>query len=101
MSKQLSAIPRRIAVLGGSALLVGALGTGVAVAATGGPSTPPPASQSADVSTPGDTADQPGTESPAAEKAAEKTEAAGHDADGPGGHQDPAGNVDHEFDGNE
>jgi len=37
----------------------------------------------------------------APENSTEKTAAAESTADGPGGHQDPAGNVDHQFQGNE
>lgn len=71
---------RRIASLGlaGSLALMG-VGTGVVSAA--GPT---------------GTSSETGVEATAAE-----TEATGIEADGPGGHADPAGNVDHQFNGEE
>lgn len=42
-----------------------------------------------------------GSAAEAPENSAETTAAAESNADGPGGHQDPAGNVDHQFQGNE
>jgi hypothetical protein len=110
--------------LGGAALLAAAVSTGVASAATG--STSPVIHRVASVSTaaapstakaatekpgtevadgtekPGtevaDGTEKPGTEVPdGTEKPG--TETAGND--GPGGHADPAGAVDHQFEGNE
>lgn len=50
-----------------------------------------------DTATSGDT----GSAAEAPENSTESTSAAENSADGPGGHQDPAGNVDHQFQGNE
>jgi hypothetical protein len=85
---------RGLLLAAGAAAAVGAVGTGVAVAA--GPSS---TTQTPAVTQSTTTAGQPATEKAGVEKA--DTEKAGAETDGPGGHADPAGNVDHQFDGNE
>ncbi|WIV59189.1 hypothetical protein [Amycolatopsis nalaikhensis] len=95
---------RIAAVVGGAAALLAAtLGT---AAATAAPSPSAPASVPAPAAgvQEGDQAapDRPGA--PETEKAGEATgveQEPATEADGPGGHQDPAGNVDHQFQGEE
>jgi hypothetical protein len=72
-----------------------------------GPGSAPPDTSGANVQqgdqTAPDIATSGGTSSAAEapESSSESTSAAENNADGPGGHQDPAGNVDHQFQGNE
>ena len=74
---------RNIALSGAAATALGVaamVGTGAAFAADSAPTV---------------TTDQTSNVQPAA------SEAAGVESDGPGGHEDPAGDVDHQFDGEE
>ncbi|MDQ2941957.1 MAG: hypothetical protein M3R05_07190 [Chloroflexota bacterium] len=72
-------------------------GAGIAAAASPAPSTAAPAAADTGTLTQGDqtTPDVAG----AAEPAESGAEAAGVEADGPGGHADAAGTVDYQFDG--
>ncbi|MDX6285836.1 MAG: hypothetical protein QOG53_1321 [Frankiales bacterium] len=123
-------IHRPLAIAAGLALAAGGLGTGVAFAATGSnaptkpavvstvvtkapaavaapaapakakPAAPTDADnvQEGDQTTPdtgSEAAEAPGTEAP---ETGTETESP---SDGPGGHEDPAGNVDHQFEGTE
>lgn len=84
---------RRLLLAAGATAALGALGTGVAFAA--GPS---PAPQTTTVS---HSTTSHGTEAVEKSSTADKVEQPGIETDGPGGHADPAGNVDHQFNGNE
>ncbi len=87
-----------------TALMLAALG-GVAIAKTGGSSKPATAVevtapdtdnvQEGDQSAPDNGTE--GTETEGSEAAGETSQ----ESDGPGGHEDPPGNVDHQFDGEE
>ena len=121
-------VKRRIALIAGGALAVGAVGSGVAFAAAGASTPPRPATyqtavtghtagtvtgeSSSDPAGSADAADGtdtgpnvqsgPQTASDTETSARESQTAAGSEADGPGGHADPGGvNVDHQFNGNE
>jgi hypothetical protein len=96
------------AIIGAAAglLVSGALG-GVALAAAGdeAPKSDTAVSQEVENSAT-DTddvqeGDQTGPEVADANEAPETEEAEGAESDGPGGHEDPPGNVDHEFEGEE
>jgi hypothetical protein len=119
-------IHRPLAVTGGLALAVAALGTGVAFAASSpnspaapaqpavvnnAPAAPAVSAKDKPAATDGDNvqegdqtspdngteaADAPGTEAPET-----GTETENGPSDGPGGHEDPPGNVDHQFEGTE
>jgi hypothetical protein len=116
-------IHRPLAIAAGLALAVGGLGAGVAFAATGShaPTKPlqpaavtkvvtkAPAAVAPATTTDGDNIQEgdqttPDTGTAAAESSTETpetgTETEGA-SDGPGGHADPAGNVDHQFEGTE
>jgi hypothetical protein len=75
-------------------------GAGIAAAASPAPSTAAPAAADTDTLTQGDqtTPDVAGAAEPP-EPAETGAEAAGVEADGPGGHADAAGTVDNQFDG--
>jgi hypothetical protein len=73
----MSIVRHRLALVAGTVLLAGGASTGIAMAAT--PSTTAPS-----VSTP-----------------AEQSTPESGVSDGPGGHADPSGNVDHQFNGTE
>lgn len=82
---------RKLLLAAGATAVLGAMGTGVAFAAGPSAATQRPAVSHSTTSVA--TADGAGT--------ADKAEQPGTETDGPGGHADPAGNVDHQFDGNE
>lgn len=82
----------------GAALSLGVIGTGVAMAS------PAPATSSTAVTAPAGAAQKVApAEASTSETGSEPAGAAesGSPSDGPGGHADPAGNVDHQFDGTE
>lgn len=98
---------KKIALGSAAASVVGLaamFGTGTAFAATT-PAPVPPAQtatvQQGNQTTPdtGTSTEKAGVEAP--ESSSSATETTGTASDGPGGHQDPAGNVDHQFDGQE
>jgi len=108
---------KNTAILAGVALATVALGSGIALASSATAATAPAAGQQV-VSTTGDgdniqsgdqsSADTAGTASESSSPTEVTVAAAevgspetGTASDGPGGHADPAGNVDHQFDGNE
>lgn len=72
------------------ALLIG--GVSVAMATDPSAASNPPAASNAPSASVAEPVEAPGTES---------AETPGVEADGPGGHEDPAGNVDHQFEGAE
>lgn len=103
--------PTKVAVIAGGSLAALALGTGVAHAATSpapSPTTPlamsvpthgnhtPATSAQPDAPDMGSQAEAPDTGTQA-----EASDTGNQAADAPGGHADPAGNVDHQFQGNE
>jgi phage repressor protein C with HTH and peptisase S24 domain len=110
MSKEVNGmqIKKTITVTAATLLLSGAALGGVALAQSGG------ADLNADTSTPAVSAENSATDTddvqegdPAgpevadANEAPEGAESEGAESDGPGGHEDPPGNVDHEFEGEE
>ncbi len=98
----------KILVTGIAALALGGSVAGAAVASGGTTTVPKPAT--AETSSTADTdniqqGDQTGPDTPAgsdSSSAQEETETeSSSDSDGPGGHQDPPGDVNHEFNGEE
>jgi len=97
----------RIAALtGAAALLIGVLGMAVASAAPAATPSAPKTQHSAPQKHAPTTAEAPDSaenadaENADAEKQGAET-ASPTESDGPGGHEDPAGNVDHQFEGEE
>ncbi len=96
---------KKIALGGAAATTLGLaamLGSGTAFASTPSPATPVAPSSSVQQGSPttpdtGTASETPGVEAP--ESATSGTESTV--SDGPGGHQDPAGSIDHQFDGQE
>jgi hypothetical protein len=84
---------RRLLLAAGATAALGALGTGVAFAA--GPSAAPQTTTVSHATT------SDGAEAVEKSGAADTVEQPGGESAGPGGHADPAGNVDHQFNGNE
>jgi hypothetical protein len=85
--------------------LVGSV-TGVAVASSKGTATPKPATTETTIGPDTDNIQQGDQTTPDNGASATATETSGESAgenqsDGPGGHADPAGDVDHQFDGQE
>lgn len=104
-------IPTKVAVIAGGSLAALALGTGVAHAASN-PAPSPTNPLAVSTATPGNhtpaTSAQPEApdtggqaEAPDTGTQAETPDTGNQAADAPGGHADPAGNVDHQFQGNE
>lgn len=99
-------IPRKLVVLAAPAVIVAALGSGVAYAATpapavthGAPAAGTSSGPRAGVADKPDATEKPGATETATENSTAET---AHEADGPGGHADTGGgNVDHEFNGTE
>ena len=84
---------RTLAITAGAALAIGALSTGVALAA--GPAPQVPSSVTTVAPTPGSAI----PDSP--EQAGTSEQSGAPESDGPGGHTAPPGNVDHQFNGTE
>jgi hypothetical protein len=95
---------RPVAVAAAVILATG-LGTGVAMAASNAsPATVTPATVTPATVTPAATTPAPTDTTDPGNESAPETGTAGSEtgaSDGPGGHADPAGNVDHQFEGNE
>lgn len=99
-------IPRKIAALAGPALVVAALGSGVAYAATPTTSAPVVTHSTHVADTTGGPqvggVDKTGAAEPAETTAEHANVKAAHETDGHGGHADTGGgNVDHQFNGTE
>jgi hypothetical protein len=125
IDRRLAVMPRikkHFAVLAAGTLVSAALGSGVAIAASGHhPATTRPAHfavktadetntgpdtdnvQQGDQTSPDRVGDgsRSGAESGNATESENSTESENGPSDGPGGHADPAGNVDHQFNGEE
>jgi len=83
-------IRKTITIAAGALLVTGASLGGVALASSGGgPKADTTVSQAVESS------EAPGTETESG------SETEGAESDGPGGHEDPPGNVDHQFEGEE